>query len=88
MGGMGFFIGGGDMMFGGDLTPRVVFVSTGAEGSGDGDVLPFMEANGVLPSNRGPGERLRLILPGDFASPVFNDFIIMGDGVLLSMVCS
>lgn len=74
------------MIVGGDLTPKLVFVSTGADGSGEVGLLPLMEANGVLPSIRGAGERLRL--PGDLASPVFNDFIGIGDGVLLNMVCN
>lgn len=82
---MGLLAGGGDLMVGGDRTPKVGFVSTGADGSGDVGLLPFIEVSD-LPSIRGAGERLRF--PGDLASPVFNDFIIIGDGDLLNMVCS
>lgn len=45
---MGLLVGGGDLMLGGDFTTRVDLVSTGADGSGDEDLLPLMDANGVL----------------------------------------
>lgn len=72
-------------MVGGDRTPKVGFVSAGADGSGDVGMLPFIEVSDLL-SIRGAGERLRV--PDDLASPVFKDFIVIGDGDLLNMVCS
>lgn len=75
-------------MLGGDFTPKVDLISTGADGSGDEDLLPLMDAKGVLLWIRKPGERLLFKLPCVLSSPVFNDFIVIGDGDLLSMVCS
>lgn len=96
--------GGGDMIDGGggDLTSRLFFFSGAGVPSGEGDLLPAMEASGDLlatdgPSNRDkpPGERARPAGPsvpaGDFnpESPNgFGDLPMRGDGVLLSAACS
>lgn len=86
---MGDLIGGGDMMHGGDLTPRVACFSAGADGSGDVGLLPFMEAAGVLFSSRGAGDRSRFRLSTDLSSFVLFGFIVtIGDGLLLRTACN
>lgn len=91
--------GGGDLMEGGggDFTVRLPFFSGAGVPSGEGDLLPAMEASGDFakadPSSREPppGDRDRPTEPsvpaGDFNPPSehdLDDFIMRGEGVLLS----
>lgn len=92
--------GGGDMIVGGggDFTPRFVFFSGAGVLSGEGDLLPAMEASGDLlatdgPSgrdNEAPGDRERPATPsvpaGDFSPESANglgDLPNRGEGFLL-----
>lgn len=50
--------GGGDLTIGGDFTPRVAgFFSGAGVPSGEGDLLPAIEASGDFPAGVGPSRR-------------------------------
>lgn len=96
--------GGGDMIDGGggDFTSRFVFFSGAGVPSGEGDLLPAMEASGDLLATDGPsgldraaGDLARAVTPsvpaGDFnpeSANGFGDLPMRGEGVLLRAACS